>query len=109
LSSAAQEILPLLSLAKEAAKQGVISETSAPIMKCKIFEDNIGAVEIANVPKMRPRTKHLNVKYHFFCQFVQMGILLVEHIAGEHQIADILPKALEVITFLRHRKKMIGW
>jgi hypothetical protein len=67
LSSAAREILPLISLAKEAAKQGVIRETSAPIIKCKIFEDNIGAVEMANVPKMRPCTKHLNVKYHFFC------------------------------------------
>jgi hypothetical protein len=109
LSSAAQEILPLISLAKEAAKQGVICETSAPIIKCKIFEDNIGAVEMANVPKMRPRTKHLNVKYHFFCQFVQKGILLVEHIAGEHQMADILTKALEAITFQRHRKKIMGW
>jgi hypothetical protein len=73
LSSAAREILPLISLAKEAAEQRVISETSALIIRCKIFEDNIGAVEMANVPKMRPRTKHLNVKYHFFCQFVRKG------------------------------------
>jgi hypothetical protein len=109
LSSAAREILPLISLAKEAAEQRVISDTSAPIIRCKIFEDNIGAVEMANVPKMRPRTKHLNVKYHFFCQFVRKGILLVKHIAGEHQMADILTKALEVITFQRHRKKMMGW
>jgi hypothetical protein len=98
-----------LSLAKEAAKLKVIPDVDAPRIRCKIFEDNIGAVEMANVPKMRPRTKHLNVKYHFFRQFVQKGMLIVEHIAGEQQMADILTKALEVVTFLKHHKKMMGW
>jgi hypothetical protein len=109
LSMAAREILPLLSLAKEAAKLKVIPDVDTPKIRCRIFEDNIGAVEMANVPKMRPRTKHLNVKYHFFRQFVQKGMLIVEHIAGERQMADILTKALEVVTFLKHRKKMMGW
>jgi hypothetical protein len=36
-------------------------------------------------------------------------MLIVEHIAGERQMADILTKALEVVTFLKHRKKMMGW
>jgi hypothetical protein len=109
LSMAAREILPLLSLAKEVAKLKVIPDMDAPRIRCRIFEDNIGAVEMANVPKMRPRTKHLNVKYHFFRQFVQKGMLIVEHIAGERQMADILTKALEVVTFLKHCKKMMGW
>jgi hypothetical protein len=90
LASAAREILPLISLAKEATKMKMIKKMDAPMIKCKIFEDNIEAVEMANVPKMRPRTKHLNVKYHFFRQFVQRGILLVEHIAGDLQMANIL-------------------
>jgi hypothetical protein len=29
-------------------------------------------------------------------------MLIVEHIAGERQMADILTKALEVVTFLKH-------
>jgi hypothetical protein len=109
LSMAAREILPLLSLAKEVAKLKVIPDMDALRIRCRIFEDIIGAVEMANVPKMRPRTKHLNVKYHFFRQFVQKGMLIVEHIAGERQMADILTKALEVVTFLKHCKKMMGW
>jgi hypothetical protein len=36
---------------------------ATPKIHCKVFEDNAGAIEIANVPKMRPRTKHLNIKY----------------------------------------------
>jgi hypothetical protein len=109
LSTAAREILPILSLAKEAANIGVIPKTQAPILRCKIFEDNNGAVEMANVPKMRPRTKHLNIKYHFFRQFVQQGILSVRHIAGEEQLADVLTKALEFTTFARHRREIMGW
>jgi len=41
---------------------------ATPKIHCKVFEDNEGAIEIANVPKMRPRTKHLNIKYHHFCE-----------------------------------------
>jgi hypothetical protein len=109
LSTAAREILPLISLAKEAAKMKVIKRIEAPKIRCKIFEDNMGAVEMANVPKMRPRTKHLNIKYHFFRQFVTKGILIVEHIAGALQVADILTKSLEVMTFQKHRRKIMGW
>jgi len=33
---------------------------------------------MANVPKMRLRTKHLNIKCNFFRQYVQQGILQVD-------------------------------
>jgi hypothetical protein len=66
LSMASREILPLLSLAKEASKNKIINKVETPVIRCKIFEDNQEAVEMANVHKMHPRTKHLNIKYHFF-------------------------------------------
>jgi hypothetical protein len=109
LSTSAREIIPLLSLAQEAATFGVIHKVETPIIRCKIFEDNERAVEMANVPKMRPRTKHLKIKYHFFCQFVEKGILQILHIAGEQQIADVLTKPLEEASFTKHRKKITGW
>jgi hypothetical protein len=52
--------------------------------------------------EMCPRKKHLNIKYHFFHLFIQRGILIIEHIAGELQMADILTKALEVVTFQKN-------
>jgi hypothetical protein len=58
LSTASREILPLLSLAKEASKRKIISKVETPVIRCKIIEDNQGAVEMANLPIMRPRTKH---------------------------------------------------
>jgi hypothetical protein len=55
---------------------------------CKVFEDNAGAIEIANVPKMRPKTKHLNIKYHHFREEVRKGTISIYHTRTEDQIAD---------------------
>jgi hypothetical protein len=33
--------------------------------------------------------KHLNIKYHFFHQYVEDGTISVLHIPGEQQMADI--------------------
>jgi hypothetical protein len=74
-----------------------------------MFEDNQGAVELANVPKMCPRTKHINIKYHFFRQYVQDRTLQVQHIPGEDQLADIFTKPLDVMTFVKHRNSIMGW
>jgi hypothetical protein len=110
LSTAAREVIPLIvNLVKEATNRKIIPTANPPTIKCKMFEDNQGAVEMANVPKMRPRTKHLNIKYHFFRQFVEDGILQVEHIPGEDQMADVLTKPLEEASFQKHRQAITGW
>ncbi len=109
LSTAAREILPMLTMTKEAAKKKIISRLTTPVIHCKLFEDNKGAIELAKVPKMRPRTKHLNIKYHFFHQYVQQGILQVVHVAGTEQVADIFTKALDLLTFQKHRRRIMGW
>jgi hypothetical protein len=51
-----------------------------PKVMCKVFEDNAGVIEIANVPKMRPRTKHLNIKYHHFREEVKRGTISIYHV-----------------------------
>ena len=37
-----------------------------PRIHCKVFEDNSAALEMARVPKMRLRTRHLNIALHHF-------------------------------------------
>ena len=76
---------------------------------CKVFEDNEGAIEIAKVPKMRPRTKHLNIKYHHFREEVKKGTVSIYHVATGEQMADMLTKPLDETLFEKHRKKMMGW
>ena len=66
LSASMREVLPLLSLMQEANTFGVPVDIGKVDIHCKIFEDNSGALELAKVLKMRPCTKHLNIKYIIF-------------------------------------------
>jgi hypothetical protein len=67
LSTATREIIYLIDFFREAKDKGVPINVNNAVVHCKIFEDNSGAIEMAKVPKMCPRTKHLNIKYHHFC------------------------------------------
>jgi len=109
LSSAMREVLPLLALMKEAKKQGVPVHVKGANIHCKIFEDNAGAIKLAKVPKMRPWTKHMNIKYHHFRQHVESGLLSLHYVSTEKQLADMFTKNLSEDLFVKHRKKLIGW
>ena len=55
-----------MELLKEMKRLGFEVGSHQAKIKCKVFEDNSGAIEIARIKKYRPRTKHLNVKLHHF-------------------------------------------
>ena len=38
---------------------------------------------------MKPRTKHINLKYNHFKTAVNKGMIMLEKVATEEQIADI--------------------
>ncbi len=65
LSSAMRDIIYLLNLVDEfKANNFSLPTNSVPHVTCRVFEDNVGAMELANNPKLRPRTKHLAVQLH---------------------------------------------
>ncbi len=58
---------------------------------------------------MRPRTIHLNIKYHHFREEVNKGTVSMYHVKTEDQMADMLTKPLDQRLFELHRKRMMGW
>jgi hypothetical protein len=64
LSSALREVIPLTDLIREAWQHGFDFPLAPAKVHCKAFEDNSGALEMAQTPKLRPRTKDINEKYH---------------------------------------------
>ena len=78
-------------------------------MKCTVFEDNNGALELANVPKIRPRTKHIAIKYHHFRTYVQQGDVRIVKVDATGQEADFLTKPLVQQLFYYLRCKVMGW
>ena len=109
LSYALRETIPIMQLLKEMRSFKIPITNVIPKVHCKVFEDNEGAIEIAKVPKMRPRTKHLNLKYHHFREEVKKGTISIYHVSTKDQMADIFTKPLEEGQFTKLRKSMIGW
>jgi hypothetical protein len=102
LSTATREIVYLIDFLKVAKERGVPINIKEAVIHCKIFEDNSGTIEMAKLPKMRPRTKHINMKYHHFCQQVQTGLLSIHAVSTENQTADIFTKPLIKTAFKLH-------
>ena len=109
MSEAFRVLIPMMDLLDEAKKKGVPMRTGAPVVHCKAFEDNSGALELARLPKMRPRTRHINVKYHHFREAVAKGRIKVQHVPTHEQLGDALTKNLPRDLFVTLRKKYMGW
>ena len=109
LSYALREVIPIMELLKEMKKFGFPIRSQTPNMKCRVFEDNSGALEMANTHKYRPRTKHINVKFHHFRDYVTRGEITVHKIDTKDQCADYLTKPLNKETLIPLRRKVMGW
>lgn len=114
LSSAMREVIFLMNLLEELRKNGVELLDKQPLIKCNVFEDNVGAIELAKLPKLRPRTKHIAIQYHHFREWTtRMGDqeprVLVQHIKTEYQQADMLTKPLPRVQFQKLRELACGW
>jgi Reverse transcriptase (RNA-dependent DNA polymerase)/GAG-pre-integrase domain len=104
-----REVLPLMRLVEELSEAGFHVHTGTPEVRCKVFEDNVGAMTMAQTPRMRPRTKHLNIKYHHFRDAVEQGKVTIHQIGTLDQQADIFTKPLSVELFVKFRKLIMGW
>jgi len=109
LSHSLREVIPMIQLLDELKLKGFETYSSEPIIHCKCFEDNSGALEISRLPKIRPRTKHINVVYHHFRSFVKAGKVKILPIDTLDQIGDAYTKPLAKALFVKFRKLSMGW
>ena len=109
LSYALREAIPIMQTMQEMRRHGFpINKTENKVF-CTVFEDNSGAIEMANHHKYRPRTKHLNVKLHHFRDYVTRKEIIIRSINTKDQPADLLTKGLNVELTKQHRKFIMGW
>ena len=71
-------MLFILHLLEEMKDNRIAFDLPETRIYAKCFEDNTGCLDIAQVPKLRPRTKHIAIKYHHFCTSVgpDKGIII---------------------------------
>ena len=103
-----RDVIPLLDLLKELSDV-IPSRDTTPNIHCTILEDNKGCIDLANSPRVRPSTKHIALKYHYFRSSIKSGAVSMKYIEKHLQIADILTKALNDAQFCNLRKGLNGW
>ena len=116
LSTAMREVIFLKQLMEEMAANGVeILQHDKPVINVNVYEDNVRAIELAKLPKLRPRTKHIGIQFHHFRSWTCRGIngeeprILVKHISTQDQQADIFTKPLARAQFQHLRWLLCGW
>ncbi|GJR91808.1 copia protein, partial [Tanacetum coccineum] len=57
--------------------------------------DNKGAIDLSKNPVLHSRTKHIEIRHHFFRDNVQKGNISIEKVSFEDKIVDILTKPLK--------------
>jgi hypothetical protein len=108
MSQSLRNVIPIMGLVQEMTEQDFQVICTKPYVYCKVFEDNLGALKLARLPKLCPRTKHINVCYHHFCKHVRKGLIKIFPIDTSNQIADALTKPLAWNDFQRHHCAMCG-
>ena len=108
LSHSMREAIPMITLLQE-LKEILPIEDTTPKIHCTIFEDNNSCIEMVKCPKMRPRSKHIGLKYHHFRSKVKEELVTIKYVNTENQLADLLTKALSEAQFLKLRRGINGW
>jgi hypothetical protein len=108
MSQALRDIIPIINLLQEMRERNFKVICIKPCVYCNIFEDNAEALELARLPKLRPRTKHINACYHHFGKHVQKGLIKIFPIDTKDQVADAFTKALAQNDFRHHCRHMCG-
>ena len=103
LSSALSEVIAVIHLVDNLAKQGLPIINNIPVFKCKTFEDNTSCIKLATKHYIRPRTKHLSLRLHHFRSYIVNKIITIEYINTKDQLADIFTKPFPTVQYNKLR------
>ena len=68
--------------------------------------DSRSAEELSRNLVYHERTKHIDTRYHFIRECVSDGVVQLEHVSTDDQLADILTKPLGRIRFAEMRRQL---
>ena len=111
LSKALRILLPLRIVLDEVSRALGLRQDPQSVIRSTIFEDNQACLSLAtsDPPKLTPRSKSIAVKYHWFREHLEPGVIDIKPIASAEQLADIFTKPLAPASFEYLRKKLLGW
>lgn len=104
-SSTAAEYVALSELVSEVKViKNLLLDFNVNIEKpISIYVDNSGAISIAKSGNLTKNSKYIEVHFHFVNESYEKGIINIEKVDSEENLADILTKALGRVKFEKFR------
>ena len=111
ISSAVREVIFLPRLLDELklpqAKRYATSPQRLELKPIVVCNDNKGALRLTEETAVRPRTKHIEVRYHYAREQQSRGLIHVKYLPTDDMPADGLTKPLDKVKYKRF-KDLIG-
>jgi hypothetical protein len=73
-----------------------------------IYEDNAAAILMINSSKPTPRSRHIDIQHFAIQEWKLRGDIILSHLAGILNLADVLTKCLGWILHSRHIRRAMG-
>jgi hypothetical protein len=77
-------------------------EMEATMILC----DNQSCIKMTENPVFHDKTKHIEIQYHYICDMVQKGVVKLQYVGTDEQVADVLTKPLSRVKFEYFRDKL---
>ena len=102
-------MIPIRELLVELADRMALPAELQTSIRANVHEDNNGALLLATNQRITARTRHYNVNWHFFWQYVKDKVVNIVKVASELQDANFLTKVLPRPSFEANRERVMGW
>ena len=76
------------------------------VQKFRLLVDNKSTIELSKNPMHHDRSKHIDTRFHYIRECIEKGVVDVDHVGTEDQLADILTKPLGRIRFVELRSRL---
>ena len=97
LTDCSKELTYLTSLAQDLGEQFTL-----PV---PLYADNQPSIKVAKGSSTRMR--HINVRYHYIRQCLEIGLVELHYISTQNQVADIMTKSLDKTKVELFRSKIL--
>jgi hypothetical protein len=89
--------------------QNVLWDLGVPQSAASIlYEDNDACIAMANTQKPTSCTRHMDIKYHILCEWVERGLLVLARVDTSVNMSNHFPKQLGPTLFQCHVDYIMG-
>jgi hypothetical protein len=71
-----------------------------------ILCDNESCIKLMENPVFHDKSKHIEIRYHYIRDMVQRGVVKLQYVGTDEQVADVLTKPLSHVKFEYFQDKL---